>query len=140
VEAFVDALAAEMARFNVKVSVLDPGNYQSEIEKTLLARMNARGKTIEGSRYEKELRGFLTRTSNDPAPDDVAEAALAALGDPNPKLRYLIVPNQREAEVTIRKVLLTAAQLNQGQRFSYSRDSLVAMLDQALRRVAAPTR
>jgi NAD(P)-dependent dehydrogenase (short-subunit alcohol dehydrogenase family) len=135
VEAFVDALAAEMARFGVKVSVLEPGNYSSEIEKTLLARMKARGKTIEGSKYEKELRGFLGRTSNDPEPDDVAQAALAALGDANPKLRYLVVPNQREAEITLRKLFLTVAQLNDGHRFSYSRDSLVAMLDQALARV-----
>src|SRR5262249_13161878 len=53
VEAFTDALAAEMARFDVKVSVIEPGNYQSDIGKTLVARMEARGTKAEGSAYEK---------------------------------------------------------------------------------------
>jgi NAD(P)-dependent dehydrogenase (short-subunit alcohol dehydrogenase family) len=137
IEAFTDALAAEMARFDVKVSVIEPGNYNSEIGKSLRARMESRGRRLEGSAYEREMRGFLSRTQDgDPPPDDVARAAIHALSDPNPRLRYLVVPNQRQAEITIRKLLNTAAQLNHGHRYSFSRDSLVAMLDQALAAVA----
>jgi len=135
VEAFVDALAAEMARFDVKVSVLEPGNYQTEIGKSLLARMEAKGIKIEGSPYEAEMRriaDFAKSFARDPEPDDVAEAAYAALSDPNPKLRYLVVPNQGQADLTLRKLFQTVAQLNQGQKYSVSRDSLVAMLDRAL--------
>jgi hypothetical protein len=68
----------------------------------------------------------------DPEPDDVAAAAYAALTDANPKLRYLVVPNQGQARVAIGSLLRRVAQLNQGQPYSLSRDSLVAMLDQAL--------
>ena len=135
VEAFTDALAAEMARFGVKVSVLEPGNYQSEIGKSLLARMQARGTTFEGSPYEADMRrivDFANGVARDPAPDDVAEAAFAALSDPDPKLRYLVVPNQGQAGLTFRSLFQRVVQLNQGQKYSYSRDSLVAMLDQAL--------
>ena len=47
-EAFTDSLAAEMERFEVKVSVIEPGNYQSDIGKNIARRMKARGQTIEG--------------------------------------------------------------------------------------------
>ncbi len=134
VEAFVDALAAEMARFDVKVSVLEPGNYQTEIGKSLLARMEAKGRTFEGP-YEQDMRriaDFAKGISRDAEPDDVAEAAFAALSDPHPKLRYLVVPNQGQADLTLRKLFQTVAELNLGQKYSVSRDSLVAMLDKAL--------
>jgi NAD(P)-dependent dehydrogenase (short-subunit alcohol dehydrogenase family) len=137
VEAYTDALAAEMARVNVKASVIEPGNYSSEMGKNVVRRMEERGTKIEGSLYEKELRVLMSSVSaesRDPEPDDVAQAVLHALFDPNPKARYLVVPNQRQAESTIRKAILELVQLNEGHRFSYPRDSLVAMLDQALAR------
>ena len=141
VEAFTDALAGEMTRFGVKVSVIEPGNFKSEIGKTLQARMKASGKSYEGSAFQQEMKRFMEGAAigaNDPEPDEVAEAALHALSDPNPRLRYLVVPNQQQAGLTIRKLMSLAAQLNQGHQYSYSRDSLVAMLDQALARAAAP--
>ncbi len=138
VEAYTDALAAEMSRVGVKVSVIEPGNYQSEMGKNVVRQMKERGQKIEGSMFEKELKGLLNSVSaesRDPEPDDVAEAALHALFDPNPKARYLVVPTQQQAAITIQKQLQQLVQLNQGHKFSYSRDSLVAMLDRALARV-----
>ena len=44
----------------------------------------------------------------------------------------MVVPDQFEAEITIRKALEELAQLNDGHEFSYDRDQLVDMLDQAL--------
>ena len=138
VEAYTDALAAEMSRVGVKVSVIEPGNYQSEMGKNVVRQMKERGQKVEGSMFEKELKGLLNSVSaesRDPQPDDVAEAALHALFDPNPKVRYLVVPTQQQAAITIQKQLQQLVQLNQGHKFSYSRDSLVAMLDRALARV-----
>jgi len=137
VEAYTDALAAELARVDVKVSVIEPGNYQSDMGRNVVRRMEERGKKIEGSMFEKELRNLITSTtaeSRDPKPDDVAQAALHALFDPAPKARYMVVPNQRQAGATLRKQIQELVQLNEGHQFSYSRDSLVAMLDQALSR------
>lgn len=139
VEAYTDALAAEMARFGVKVSVLDPGNYRSDIGKSILARMKARGQTVEHSQYRAELERFLANSakeSTDPEPGDVAQAALKALGDPNPRLRYMVVPAAWQAQITIQSQLQRVAQLNHGHAFALSRDSLVAMLDRSLAQVA----
>lgn len=140
VEAYTDALAAEMARFGVRVSVIEPGNYGSDIGKGILARRAARGQTTEGSLFKQEMDGFFGRADNtaDPSPDDVAQAALHALGDATPRIRYMVVPAEAQARVTIQGAITRLAQLNQGQKFQYSRDSLVAMLDRAIARAATP--
>ena len=65
-------------------------------------------------------------------PDRVVNAIVAALLDPEPKPRSLVVSNQRDAEVSLRSHIRKLAQLNEGHEFSYTRDQLVEMLDAAL--------
>ncbi len=65
-------------------------------------------------------------------PSDIAEAVLHALFDDHPKRRYLVVPGPRAAEETIRKAIEELVQLNQGHTYSYDRDELLKMLDEAL--------
>ena len=40
-------------------------------------------------------------------------------------MRYLVVPAANQAAITIRKVLEELVQLNDSQKFSYDRDTLV---------------
>lgn len=135
-EAFTDSLASEMERFDVKVSVIEPGNYQSDIGKNIARRMKARGQTIEGSLYKEDLErmmGFVN--SEEPMggdPMEVAQAALQALFDENPKRRYMVVPNERQARITVSKAMEEMVQLNQGQKYSYTREQLIEMLDVAM--------
>ncbi len=134
-EAYSDSLAREMERFDVTVSVVEPGNYQSEIGATLKRRMEAKGIDIEGSPYQKEMQGMLDRVgsgSQQKDPAEVADAVFHALFDEKPKMRYMVVPNQRQAEITIAKAIEELVQLNEGQPYTYDRDALVAMLDEAL--------
>jgi hypothetical protein len=44
----------------------------------------------------------------------------------------MVVPEQHEAEITIRKQVEKLVQLNEGQPYTYDRDALVKMLDEAL--------
>jgi NAD(P)-dependent dehydrogenase (short-subunit alcohol dehydrogenase family) len=135
VEAFTDALAAELDRFGVAVAAVEPGNYKSQITANMVARMQATGYSAEGSRYGSMLdmasAGPLDRSQFE-EPDDVAMAALDFLTSDAPKRRYMVVPNQGEAAITIRQALREVVELNEGHRFSYSRDELVQMLDEAL--------
>jgi hypothetical protein len=55
-----------------------------------------------------------------------------ALFEPNPQRRYMVVPSQDEAEITIRKHIEQLVQLNEGQPYGYDRAALVKMLDDAL--------
>jgi NAD(P)-dependent dehydrogenase (short-subunit alcohol dehydrogenase family) len=135
IEAFTDSLAREMDKFDVQVSVVEPGNYNSVIFDTLLKRRENRGQTAEGSLYQEDFANMLERASvrpKDKEPDEVSAAFLHALFDPKPKRRYMVVPNENQAEITIKKAIEELAQLNERQQYSYDRDALIAMLDQAL--------
>jgi NAD(P)-dependent dehydrogenase (short-subunit alcohol dehydrogenase family) len=135
-EAFTDSLASEMERFGVHVSVIEPGNYESDIGKNIARRMKARGLSSDGSLYKEELDRMVGRiNSTEPFggdPNEVAEAALHALFDDNPKRRYMVVPNEQQAEVTVRKAMEEMVQLNQGQKYSYGREELIRMLDELM--------
>ena len=135
VEAYTDSLAREMQKFGVQVSVIEPGNYNSEIIGSTLARLRERNYTPEGSLYEEEMARMLAyaaEESDDKEPDEVSAALLEFLAAAKPKRRYMVVPNQRQAEITIRKAIEELVQLNERHTYSYSRDELVAMLDEAL--------
>ncbi len=135
-EAFVDSLADEMRRFDVQVSIIEPGTYTSNITQNMFARMEARGQDSEDSLFKEEFEDTIEwakevlAVSGDPA--EVAETAYLALFEENPKRRYLIVPDQRQAEITIRKIIEETVQMNERHKFTYSRDELVSMLDEAL--------
>jgi hypothetical protein len=97
--------------------------------------MERRGQSTAGSLFEEELRQMMDRPSDRSRykePDEVAAAFLHALFDDNPKRRYMVVPNQREAEITIKKAIEELVQLNEGHKYSYDRVQLIAMLDEAL--------
>jgi NAD(P)-dependent dehydrogenase (short-subunit alcohol dehydrogenase family) len=135
-EAFADSLAREMERFDVKVSIIEPGNYESKIGDTLVKRMKSRGFDSSQSQYQEDFDRMMSYMDGDREeeadPIAVAQAAMHAMFDENPKRRYMVVPNQREAEITIRKAIEEVVQLNQGQQFSYSRGQLVEMLEESM--------
>lgn len=118
VEAFADSLAKQMEPLGVEVSVIEPGNYDSDIGKNAAQRTGVDSPIADRSKYKQ--------------PDEVAAAAELALFGDNPKRRYMVVPNQHEAEITIRKQIEQLVQLNEGQPYTYDREALVKMLDEAL--------
>ncbi len=135
VEAYGDALAGELSRFGVRVSLIEPGNYGTEIGKNAIARMDTG--IVKGSRFEAQMRSTINSFrsfENNPPPDDVADAVLDAMTSATPKMRYLVVPVQNQAAIAIRRVIDQLVQLNQDQKFSYDRDALVKMLDDAIAR------
>ena len=88
IEAFTDSLAAQLAPLGVQVNVVEPGNYDTDIGKNAAQRAGVDSRFADRSKYKK--------------PDEVA-AAVEALFEENPKRRYMVVPEQHEAEITIRK-------------------------------------
>jgi NAD(P)-dependent dehydrogenase (short-subunit alcohol dehydrogenase family) len=127
IEALTDCLAAQLATPGVSVSVVEPGNYNSNIGKNALARIGADSASDKSPGYQARAD-----RSNYKQPDEVAAAVEQALSEPNPRRRYMVVPNQDEAEITIRKQIEQLVQLNEGQPYSYDRAALVRMLDDAL--------
>jgi NAD(P)-dependent dehydrogenase (short-subunit alcohol dehydrogenase family) len=134
-EAYADSLAREMERFDVKVSIVEPGNYKSKIGQSLKKRLDAQGADFEDSAYKEEMERMMARVGeadDEKDPDEVAEAVYHALFDENPKMRYMVVPYDGQAEITIKKAIQEMVELNEGQPYTYDRDTLVKMLDEAL--------
>ncbi|HEV7606702.1 MAG TPA: SDR family NAD(P)-dependent oxidoreductase [Steroidobacteraceae bacterium] len=117
-EAFGDSLAMQMAPLGVSVSLIEPGNYNSDIGKTVLKRSGKESRFTDRSKYKQ--------------PDEVAAAAELALFEAAPKRRYMVTPDQNEAERTIKKQIEQLVQLNEGHPYTYDRDALVRMLDEAM--------
>ena len=130
IEALTDSLASQLAPLGVEASVVEPGNYNSDIGKNALARIGADSQAAKSEGYRVRAD-----RSNYKEPDEVAAAVEQALFAPNPKRRYMVVPSQEEAEITIRKQIEQLVQLNEGQPYSYDHAALVKMLDEQLAKV-----
>lgn len=137
VEAFTDALANDLLGTGVTVSVIEPGNYRSDIVDNLMARLESQGYGPDSERWKEMMEVFggdRDRTS-DPEPDDVARAALDFMATDTPRRRYLVVPVEREARITIEQIVREMVQMNQTQAFTYTRDELIEILDAMLAEV-----
>jgi len=135
VEAYTDALAAEMAESGVLVSVIEPGGFKSEIRRKVVLRRMGKDPENPGeltAEEQQQLDQTLARFSDLKEPDVVADAVLHALFDDKPRPRYMVTPNQEEAEITIRTVLTRVAELNADQPYSYSLEELQKMLAEAV--------
>jgi len=100
------------------VSIVEPGDYNSEIFRTAAKRTGVESRPADRSKYKDS--------------DEVASAVEQALFEPHPKHRYMVVPDQEEAEITIQKQIEQLVQLNEGQPYTYDREALIKMLDEAL--------
>jgi len=137
VEAYTDALAAEMADSGVLVSVIEPGGFKSEIREKVVMHMMGKtpGETANLTEEEQQqLARMRERNAQLKEPDEVAEAVAHALFAEKPKVRYMVAPNREEALETIRTALLRVAQLNADQPYSYSAEELAGMLKEAMAR------
>jgi NAD(P)-dependent dehydrogenase (short-subunit alcohol dehydrogenase family) len=135
IEAYTDSLATEMEPHGVAVSVVEPGNYKSNIRRSSVARKAEQAEAAGGEVTEemKEVyKATAKRELSYKEPDEVSEAFMHALFDANPLRRYVVVPNAAEQEITIRTKVDELVQLNQWGPYSYSRDQLVELLDGAL--------
>ncbi len=118
-EAFSVTLSNELSPSGVQVSIVEPGSYKSEIFKNEVKRSGSGGQYVDESTKGKE-------------PDEVAAAVESALFEPRPKLRYMVVPDEEEAQITIKAQIEQLVQLNEGHRYTYDRTTLIKMLDAAL--------
>jgi len=118
-EAFTDALGFELEPQGLQVSVIEPGNFNSEIGKNALQR---------GIKVDPKIAN---RTVF-PQPDAVTDAVRHALFDATARRRYMVVSNEGEANYTISQEIRRLAQTNESQAFRYDRAKLIDMLDAAI--------
>ena len=133
-ETYTDALAKEMALFDVEVSAVNPGNYKSRIGTKEAVALAKQPYAQPDSPYAEAIAGhieYLSDRSMYKEPDEVTAAIMQALFDESPKPNYLVVPNEEEAGWTIRRIIEEMAELNADQAYSYSDEELIEMLKEA---------
>jgi len=135
IEAFTDSVATELEPQGVWVSVVEPGNYKSNIRRSSVSRRLDKQKAVEGEITEEMKKAYEATAERELSykePDEVSEAFMHALFDDKPLRRYVVVPNEDEQSRTIRTKISELVQLNTWGPYSYSRDELVELLDEAL--------
>ncbi len=133
-EAYTDDLAAEMNLFDVQVSAINPGNYNSKIGAKEASALAKQPYSQPGSIYAEYIAKdieYMSDRSMYKEPDEVTAAVIHALFDPEPKPNYLVVPNEQEAQWTIHKIMEEMAELNADHKYSYTDEELVEMLKTA---------
>lgn len=135
-DSYTEALASEMRKFDVAVSIVQPGNFRSNIMSNMQRRIDEMNNGEASSMWQAEIEKLAAFTQTDRShhadPKPVADAVVDFLESDKPKLRYMVTPNEREAQMTIRSSLKRVLELNQDQAFAMSRDELIAALDKLL--------
>jgi hypothetical protein len=101
---------------------VEPGTYKTDIIKHEVERSGIGAHILHFTAHAKD-------------PDEVTVAVeQQALFEPNTKRRYLVVPFEQQARLTIHTAIDRLVELNERQPYTYVRDTLVKMLDEALER------
>jgi len=136
IEAFTDSLALELEKFDVQVSVVEPGNFRSNIMRNAAQRLESLDSGATTSRFHEEFERFASFTQADrshhASPQPVADAVLEFMTAVEPKRRYMVTPNQQEADYAMEQTLRRVVELNQGHAHSKSRDELLETLEALL--------
>jgi len=134
IEGLTDSLVRQLAPLGVQVSAVEPGAYRSNIDKNMLARF-----TEDEKAYMTKVMGSKLDPTIYPEADEVAVAVEQALVEPTPKRRYLAIPrnakdrmNSRLPERIIRYQMKQLVQWNEGHTYTFDRETLIKMLDDAL--------
>jgi len=137
-EAYYDALIQAVESFGMYVSLIEPGNFRSNIGKNTIERMRKE----EGYRVNmtatqrkqlfKEVEVGFSAYNEYPDPFKVTEAIFDALYSENPKPRYLVGGNKNEVKRVIKRMFVELLQLNQNHEYSFKRDILIDMMDESI--------
>jgi NAD(P)-dependent dehydrogenase (short-subunit alcohol dehydrogenase family) len=134
IEGLTDSLMLQLGPQGVQVTAVEPGAYRSDMDKNMLERL-----TEDEKADMVKVWGPPPDPKMFPEPDEVAAAVSQALSEPKVKGRYLAIPrnptdrmNQRLPERLIRWQMKKVVQWNEGHSYTFDRETLIKMLDDAL--------
>ncbi len=141
IEAWSEAMARQLDRYGVQVSVIEPGGYGSNISRSAAEIVRKRASTKSTFLMEREVEQWLSRLDEEvrlqeeaPAPEPVAEAVSDALFSNSPRLRYVVTPNEEELLWALEELIWRTVLANRGATFSLTREGLDSLLDKAWKR------
>ncbi|MHA2273250.1 MAG: SDR family oxidoreductase [Candidatus Hodarchaeales archaeon] len=129
-EAYSEGLAHELARYQINVSIVEPGDIKTpvveKINKAYLEQA-ARG-TDYAENYKEVAEAFIKSLETRPDPGVVAEAVFHALSSATPHLRY-VVGSRDEVRFTFSTLLAGVLKINEGLKDSWSFEEISGLLN-----------
>jgi NAD(P)-dependent dehydrogenase (short-subunit alcohol dehydrogenase family) len=91
-EGYSEALWYELSRFGISVSLVEPGTFQTEVQKKRKLSQNLDNPDSHYRKYSQQLLEATDRrvTRRNGDPEEVAKLIEAIINTPNPKLRYSV--------------------------------------------------
>jgi NAD(P)-dependent dehydrogenase (short-subunit alcohol dehydrogenase family) len=140
VEAYTDSLAREIEGNGVDVVAVQPGGFKSKIGYNRATRALAAAEKGEIELTDRDRARYERAISEEPNrkdPDEVADAVYDLLTVDKPKRRYMVTPNEDQAQGTIKAAMRRVVQLNHDQPYQYDREGLISVLDELLAEIEA---
>jgi NAD(P)-dependent dehydrogenase (short-subunit alcohol dehydrogenase family) len=141
-EAYSEVLSKELTKHKVRVSIVEPGPFRSNIAKASVSAFRRRVESLVPSimtrkQIDEVQRGFFEWVKSfkkRPTPEKVADAVLDALFSDHPQLRYSVAPNKTEFIWPINQLMSKTMQINNGSKYSLTLKQIHSLLDTCWRR------
>ncbi|MFW9995202.1 MAG: SDR family oxidoreductase [Candidatus Odinarchaeota archaeon] len=140
-EAWSNALLQELKVHDVKVSLVEPGNYSTNLTSAAAQIMLERYQQAAESMFRDDIEAMMNRLSERmgtwtsvPTPEEVVEAVMDALFNENPKPRYLVIS---QVEPQLFTEVLTSQIIKLGQLFKdnahgVTKQDLLSLIDEII--------
>ena len=138
IEAYSDSLASEMALLGVSVSIVQPGDFSANIWQKTLADETSGAIVKQSSPFRKDVSEWIAGVAamKTKEPDAVSAAVRHALSSETPRRRYLVFPNEAEAQWVIGSTLTRLAEMNTHQEHAFTATQLSHMIEESMNRLA----
>ena len=138
IEAYTDSLASEMALLGVNVSIVQPGDFSSKIWKDAIAKGESGGLVQQSSQFYKDVSEWIAGVAamKTKKPDAVSVAVKHALSAETPRRRYLVVPNEAEAQWVIGSAVTRLAEMNTDQDHAFTAKQLADLVENSMKELA----
>lgn len=138
IEAYSDSLASEMALLGVNVSIVQPGDFSSNVWKDAVAKGASGDLVKQSSPFYKDVSEWIAGVAamKTEEPNAVSVAVKHALSAQTPRRRYLVVPNEAEAQWVIGSAVTRLAEMNTAQEHAFTATQLTDMVEGSMEQLA----
>ncbi len=128
-EAYSEGLARELEKYEIKVSIVEPGDIKTSVVKKIHGAFleRAERKTDYTEEYKQMAESFIMSLENRPDPVIVAEAVFHALSSEVPHSRY-VVGSKNEEKFTFSVLLSRILEINEGLKEKWSFEEINRLL------------
>jgi NAD(P)-dependent dehydrogenase (short-subunit alcohol dehydrogenase family) len=140
-ESWSNALLQELEAYNVKVSLIEPGNFSTNISNAVIPILVERYQQAAEGVFQRDIEAMMAKIrertevwTSVPTPEKVAEAVMDALFNVNPKPRYLVIAEEEAYLFTevLRSQMIKIRQLFMENTHGVTKQDLQKLFDEII--------